>query len=51
MPDRTLYSAIAREILKKGTASKIKKAEKGAVIPSREDQCKLRALETAFGLP
>jgi hypothetical protein len=28
-PDRTLYSAIAREILKKGKASRFKKAEKG----------------------
>jgi hypothetical protein len=28
-PDRTLYSAIAREILKKGNASRFKKAEKG----------------------
>jgi hypothetical protein len=27
--DRTLYSAIAREILKKGKASRFKKAEKG----------------------
>ena len=28
-PDRTLYSAIAREILKKGKASRFKKVEKG----------------------
>jgi hypothetical protein len=28
-PERTLYSAIAREILKKGKASRFKKAEKG----------------------
>ena len=28
-PDRTLYSAIAREILKKGKESRFKKAEKG----------------------
>jgi hypothetical protein len=28
-PDRTLYSAIAREIFKKGKASRFKKAEKG----------------------
>ena len=28
-PDRKLYSAIAREILKKGKASRFKKAEKG----------------------
>ena len=28
-PDRTLYSAIAREILKKGKAARFKKAEKG----------------------
>jgi len=28
-PDRTLYSAIAREILKKGKAPRFKKAEKG----------------------
>jgi hypothetical protein len=28
-PDRTLYSAIAREILKKGKASRFKMAEKG----------------------
>jgi hypothetical protein len=27
-PDRTLYSALAREILKKGKASRFKKAEK-----------------------
>jgi hypothetical protein len=28
-PDRTLYSAIAREILKKAKASRFKNAEKG----------------------
>ena len=28
-PDRTLYSAIAREIIKKGKASRFKKAETG----------------------
>jgi hypothetical protein len=28
-PDRTLYSAIAREIAKKGKASRFRKAEKG----------------------
>ena len=28
-PDRTLYSAIAREILKMGKESRFKKAEKG----------------------
>ena len=28
-PDRTLYSAIAREILKKGRAARFQKAEKG----------------------
>jgi hypothetical protein len=28
-PDRTLYSAMAREILKKGKASRFRKAEKG----------------------
>jgi hypothetical protein len=28
-PDRTLYSAIAREILKKGKAARFKKVEKG----------------------
>ena len=31
-PDRTLYSAIAREILKKGKAARFKKAEKGKFV-------------------
>ena len=39
----------SREMLKNGGAARFKKAEKGAVIPSRVDQCNPRALETASG--
>ncbi len=46
--DRTLYSAIAREILKKGKAARFKKVEKGKVaLSTYTDQCRQSSVPAA----